>query len=135
MSSKIVKTILVSMENVHMINLMTINVPVTKDGLEKIVTFAHKDLLEKIVKLLKVVLLILVIMEYVHLINLMNICAFVKKVGPEKIVTIAQGWFGRNCDFNCASNPNGRISNGVCYIFMKEQKNHDDAYQSCNSQG
>ena len=66
---------------------MTINVPVTKDGLEKIVTFALKDLLEKVVILLKVVLVILVIMEYVHLIHLMSINVLVKKNGPEEIAT------------------------------------------------
>ena len=47
----------------------------------------------------------------------------------------AQGWFGQNCDFDCASNPNGRIINGVCYIFMNEKKNYNDSIQSCKTKG
>ena len=49
--------------------------------------------------------------------------------------TCNQGWSGKNCDFDCASDPNGRIINGVCYIFMNLKKNYDDAIQSCKTKG
>ena len=30
--------------------------------------------------------------------------------------TCKQGWVGKKCDFDCKSNPNGKILDGVCYM-------------------
>ena len=46
-----------------------------------------------------------------------------------------QGWFGRNCDFDCTSSPNRKIIDNTCYTFMREKMDYDSAIQSCNNQG
>jgi len=51
--------------------------------------------------------------------------------------TCEPNWYGKNCDSynDCESNPNGRMVNGICYLFMAEYKNYDDANQYCKKQG
>ena len=46
------------------------------------------------------------------------------------------GGQGANCDsYDCNTNPNRRIVNGICYIFIKESKNYDEANKFCKARG
>jgi len=59
-----------------------------------------------------------------------------KEIGSYQC-TCEPNWYGKNCDSynDCESNPNGRMVNGICYLFMAEHKNYDDANQYCKKQG